>query len=271
MPNNTTVNKVIVNGITKIDLTGDTATPADVAQGKTFHDASGALQTGTASGGGGESWSWMGKNPTKVSTLVNEKVFLKDTAFATWTPSNTAQSIRAPVTCAQQAIDLLSYDYFIVGELSGHFDYADGASGKVRIIDEYYSYWQNVYAYHNSLSDMENDTTSKATNTTISTIAQCMFYKTSKNVDTFAHSGGYGIYTNTSSITTPTVTVSTIKPTIPNIYVKCGNNYFPTTSCALVNQDTSYYKLKVELWRVDHQTTPYGAINKNLHDLWLNS
>lgn len=53
MPNNSTVNKVIINGITRLDLTGDTATPSDVAQGKTFHDAAGILQTGTASGGGG--------------------------------------------------------------------------------------------------------------------------------------------------------------------------------------------------------------------------
>lgn len=48
MPNNTTVNKVIVNGTTRLDLTGDTAIPSDVAQGKTFHDAAGMLQTGTA-------------------------------------------------------------------------------------------------------------------------------------------------------------------------------------------------------------------------------
>ena len=56
MPNQN-VNKVVVNNQTIIDLTGDTATAADVAQGKTFHDASGALQTGTSSGGGGEPWS----------------------------------------------------------------------------------------------------------------------------------------------------------------------------------------------------------------------
>lgn len=53
MANNTYFNKIIKNGTTLIDLTGDSVAPADVAQGKTFHDASGAPQTGTASGGGG--------------------------------------------------------------------------------------------------------------------------------------------------------------------------------------------------------------------------
>ena len=47
-------NKVIYNNQTLIDLTSDTATAADVAQGKTFHLASGEPATGTASGGNPE-------------------------------------------------------------------------------------------------------------------------------------------------------------------------------------------------------------------------
>lgn len=46
------VNKVVFKTETLIDLTSDTAVASDVAEGKTFHDASGALVTGTASGGG---------------------------------------------------------------------------------------------------------------------------------------------------------------------------------------------------------------------------
>lgn len=45
------INKVIVNGKTKLDLTADTVTAEDVKQGVTFHDATGALKTGTKSGG----------------------------------------------------------------------------------------------------------------------------------------------------------------------------------------------------------------------------
>lgn len=46
---NTTVNKVILGNETLLDLTADTATAADVAQGKTFHLASGVAAVGTAS------------------------------------------------------------------------------------------------------------------------------------------------------------------------------------------------------------------------------
>lgn len=43
----TTVNKVIINGAVKIDLTGDTVTPELLADGATAHDKSGQPITGT--------------------------------------------------------------------------------------------------------------------------------------------------------------------------------------------------------------------------------
>lgn len=41
-------NKIIINGETYIDLTADTVTAADVAEGKTFHLASGVIAEGTS-------------------------------------------------------------------------------------------------------------------------------------------------------------------------------------------------------------------------------
>lgn len=46
------VNKVMLNESTLIDLTADTATVEDVAEGKTFHLASGEQAVGTGTGGG---------------------------------------------------------------------------------------------------------------------------------------------------------------------------------------------------------------------------
>lgn len=45
------VNKVTFGGTTLIDLTEDTVTAATLMQGYTAHDKSGALITGTATGG----------------------------------------------------------------------------------------------------------------------------------------------------------------------------------------------------------------------------
>lgn len=50
MPN-TYKNKVVYNGTTLIDLTEDTVTASTLMQGYTAHDKSGALITGTATGG----------------------------------------------------------------------------------------------------------------------------------------------------------------------------------------------------------------------------
>jgi hypothetical protein len=48
MATNPYVNKIIVDGVTKLDLTADTVQSSDVASGKTFHDATGAAVTGTS-------------------------------------------------------------------------------------------------------------------------------------------------------------------------------------------------------------------------------
>ena len=63
------VNKVVLGTDTLLDLPADTATAADVAEGKTFHLASGALATGTASGGGTVT-TWYGTCSTAVSTAA---------------------------------------------------------------------------------------------------------------------------------------------------------------------------------------------------------
>lgn len=47
IPTNAHVNKVIVNGEVKLDLTGDTVSAADLTQGKTAHDRMGAIIVGT--------------------------------------------------------------------------------------------------------------------------------------------------------------------------------------------------------------------------------
>ena len=47
MANNQYVNKVIINGVTKLDLTADTITESSLASGVTAHDASGAPITGS--------------------------------------------------------------------------------------------------------------------------------------------------------------------------------------------------------------------------------
>lgn len=89
MANNANVNKVEYAGTVLIDLTEDTATAADVAEGKTFHDASGALVVGTATGGG--------DTPvTPVLTLVEDNATerITNTTGRYWVQTGSTYKVR---------------------------------------------------------------------------------------------------------------------------------------------------------------------------------
>lgn len=78
------VNKVVLGSETLLDLTGDTATAADVAEGKTFHLASGVQTVGTASGGGsGDDGSLKGiiERTATTLTLPSDLTTVGDYAF----------------------------------------------------------------------------------------------------------------------------------------------------------------------------------------------
>lgn len=61
------VNKVVYGTTVLVDLTADTVTAATLMQGYTAHDKSGALITGTASGGGGDTYT--------LTTIVPQQTF----------------------------------------------------------------------------------------------------------------------------------------------------------------------------------------------------
>lgn len=56
------INKVQYGNTTLIDLTADTVTADKLMQGYTAHDRSGALITGTATGGSGDGYVWQDEN-----------------------------------------------------------------------------------------------------------------------------------------------------------------------------------------------------------------
>lgn len=64
---NAHANKVVINGVTKIDLTADTVDAEHLMQGYTAHDKTGALIVGTATGGGG-------KKAVTIKGGINENV-----------------------------------------------------------------------------------------------------------------------------------------------------------------------------------------------------
>lgn len=74
MANNQYVNKLVVDGVTKLDLSGDTITADKLASGYTAHDASGAPITGTASSGGVIIEDFEDQNGGTIRTITTTNV-----------------------------------------------------------------------------------------------------------------------------------------------------------------------------------------------------
>ena len=85
------INKVVYNGGTLIDLTGDTVTANTLMQGYTAHDKTGAIIIGTATGGSEQGTVWQdGEGYVHLDDESGISLQIKSA-----TPSETAQTITA--------------------------------------------------------------------------------------------------------------------------------------------------------------------------------
>lgn len=98
------INKVIVNGETKLDLTADTATVDNVQKGFTFHDATGVLRTGVANVGG-------------IDGYYIEKIFDADEIY------NDNSTVSVDVTTNGK------YCFFYIDELSSYINIIEWYNG----------------------------------------------------------------------------------------------------------------------------------------------
>lgn len=251
------------------DVSDTTAAAADVASGKYLYTSAGVRTEGTSSGGGGgDSWSWMGKNPTKVKNLVNKKVYLKDSAWANWTPTTTTTTLINQENLSSETINTSDYDYTALLLFHSHFEYGSGATQTALVNDFYSNCACCVYGYPTNLTGITNDRISSSTSK-VSDVRKGLFYKNTSGGDAFTVSQSYGLYVSTwggvYSVTESAATFVT-----PNIVARCGNSYFTTANASAVDQDNSYYEMRIELWTSDRGTSILGAEVKSVRDMWLN-
>ena len=266
-------NKEIAENGTNIDVANYATVSVTVPTGGVTQDANGFIvlpETG-GGGGGGDSWSWMGNNATKVKTVHSDKVYLEDTAYATWTPSTTAATLVSSSTLTAETVDCSDYDYYFVGRFHTHFEYGSGATQAALVSDFYSVSMRSVCGYASNLSNITNGTANRSDNLSINYICG-LFYKNSSGTESFGASS-YGVYTNTwnvhnsssSSGSSATVTLQT-----PDISAGCSNTYFSTANAAAVDQAESYYELAIEIYKVDRNTSALSGKYQVLRDMWLN-
>lgn len=252
-----------------VEISDTTATAADVASGKYFYTSAGVKTEGTASGGGGDPWSWMGKNPTKVKDYGTTKTYLKDTSFNTWTPTTTSTKLSDAANVSSSYVgDKSLYDYVIFTQMHTHFEYTGGQEAR-KITDYYANYFCDVYGYENNLTNITSGTNGYMAYQS-DNIRAGIFYINSSGVAAYSVSNGSGVFMYATANPTVVASSSTITPKIPQINAACSNTLFNTTNAAAVNKNTSYYELSVQIWRVDKGTTNNGKMQTNIRDMWLN-
>lgn len=101
------VNKVEINGEVKLDLTQDTVTPATLAKGKTAHDSSGTMITGTMEAGSSKE-----EQEKTVTITVNGTVEVKPDTGKTLSKVNVNVNVPSSGgTIPVNSGDITFYDY----------------------------------------------------------------------------------------------------------------------------------------------------------------
>ena len=229
--------------------------------------------TGGGGGGGGDTWTWMGKNPTLVKDYGVTKVYLKDTGFASWSPTTTSTKIVDYSNMdTYTGADFTTYDYLTRFKFHTHFDYGSGATGANQISDYYYNliYYSHGY-YSLDYTDIVTDTERGASSIVMNSYSW-LLYLNSSGANAYAGGSNTGVYPYTYY--TPTVTSNngsgSITVRCPQINAQCNNTYFSTTNAAAVNQNTSYYEHHATIYRVDYSTSDGSVMRRELRDMWLN-
>lgn len=201
-----------------------------------------------------DTWNWMGKNPVKLYETTATKVYLKDTNYSSWTPSTSASTIVASSTQNIPSANPNNYDYVTIIIFHAHFDYTT-LPANTYILDNYQTYSYTYGFYVGSKTQYESHTATS--NGGSSYTSGGAHYYNSSGTESYLSSGTlYGVYTNSPSMSRNT---DYVRLTIPAISARCSTSYFSTDAAAAVNQNTSYYEVKYEVWRVDKDSGAYSA------------
>ena len=232
------------------DVSGTTALAGDVKSGKVIYGADGSPLTGSLL------WDWKGEDAELVKQVYASSVALKDTAYATWTPSTTALTAKASEAVDTFVADMANYSYLIHWRAFFQAAYADGTALKAAVDLEMAEIWQAIIRRPSSVANLEAGDFAGNACVTLYT-APLNIYYTTKGVRSYTYSISYGVYplvtaaafSSTTSLT-PTVTVKT-----PAITARCNSIYFSTGMAAAIDQENSVFRLKGELYRAKLRST----------------
>ena len=218
-------------------------------------------------------WNWMGKNPTLVSNYSPFTVALKDTDFASWTPSTTPKVILASADWGTFEADMANYDYIVKWTFETNLVYLQTATLKVTPQKQASIYCQSINRrssnYTNFMSKTLNQNYYYPTFAAILAMQGTIYYNASGTISFAYHQGSYGFY---QGMATPGFSNSTVdNPTVtlkrPTLNARCDTTYMATERAAEIDKINSTLTIKCEVYRVDKPASA-EIISLDLADLF---
>lgn len=206
--------------------------------------------------------SWMGAEPTLIETLPSRTTQLKDTGFASWTPTTSSATVILPTESLTgykfTATDLETYNYIILWQMTMAIDY--GSNTPTLKACPLYSVGQlaqTIFRRQGSWANIINN--EMPYNVSAQTTMQSFlrYYGTTTGTATYSWSVSYGFYyTQTAPTVSSTSALSPqITPKTPTMSTRCSTTYMSTANAALIDQDKTavtvsgkVYRVRAEAW-----------------------
>ena len=250
-----------------VDVTGTTATAADVAAGKIIYGADSSEITGTYA------WNWKYNNAVFSKTVGTKNLTLANTTYSTWQPSTTAGVIweTADALGTFTTYDLANYSYVLEWTVDfNNFTYNPMFTKKAcpnRSIIKYHVFiYRRPSNRTNLLANTYNGSVAVALNGT----GLYEYYSSASTpVLTDAWATSYGFYStnvlptfSSSTAATPVITVK-----CPTLSAKCSSTYFSTSAAAaLTGCDIT---INCDLYRVPSNQNPARQAYEEMVNYYL--
>lgn len=201
--------------------------------------------------------SWLGADATLIKTLTPKTTKLKDTGYASWTPTTSSATVILPSETLTSdkftATDIADYNYIILWQMAMAIDYGTNTptlkacplyslGQLVQTIYPRYSSWQNI------LDNVMNYTVNSQT--TLQSFLR--YYGNTTGTATYTWSTSYGFYyaQTAPTISSTSAASPTITPKTPTMSTRCSNTYMSTANAALIDQDKTAVTITGRVYRV---------------------
>ena len=207
--------------------------------------------------GGGDSWSWMGKNPTLVITPWTETLTFEDLGVDSWTWSTSYSTLRGSQTYSPSITFYFEdYDYHVIKNIYVYYDYGDWAP-KAAPISYGGSLGINCFGNNTSVSSIETGVPNSNSAIYYGPGSPLIYYcngtgNTVTNTNVYGVIPNFNIYTD---VTNPGTASPTYTFSSGIINIRGNNSYFSSNAFSYLDVAKSYCKISHEIWRVDRGTS----------------